>query len=189
MIPEYFAIIGAIIGSLGGFFYLRETVLGRAKPNRVTWLLWGLFPMIAFTAQRVQGVAEVSWTTFAAGFTPLIVVLVSFFNRKAYWKTERKDYVLMAAAIAGIVLWAFTRNPNLAIFFSLTADVFASLPTFLKAWRHPETESGTAYGISAVGFGIGMLALPAFTFENAAFLTYVFLLNAVLAVFAFRRKT
>jgi len=29
MLPEYYAIIGAIIGSLGGFFYLYETSVGK----------------------------------------------------------------------------------------------------------------------------------------------------------------
>ncbi|MGB4956878.1 MAG: hypothetical protein WBO49_00330, partial [Candidatus Saccharimonas sp.] len=87
MIPEYFAIIGAVIASLGGLYYLYETIVGKAKPNRVTWLLWGLFPMITFVAQRSQGVEGLSWATFAAGFTPLLVVIASFFNKKAYWKT------------------------------------------------------------------------------------------------------
>src|SRR3990172_3788743 len=119
MIPEYFAVVGAIVGSLGGFYYLYETIIGNAKPNRVTWLLWGLFPMIIFVAQRAQGVEGLSWATFAAGFTPLLIVLASFLNKKAYWKTERRDYFLMAAAIAGIILWALTDDPNLAILFSL----------------------------------------------------------------------
>ena len=56
MIPEYYAFIGAIIGSIGGLYYLYDTVIGRAQPNRVTWFLWGLFPMIIFVAQRAQGV-------------------------------------------------------------------------------------------------------------------------------------
>lgn len=36
MLPEYVSILGAIIGSLGGFYYLYETVVGRAQPNRIT---------------------------------------------------------------------------------------------------------------------------------------------------------
>jgi len=189
MIPEYFAVVGAIVGSLGGFYYLYDTIRGNAKPNRVTWLLWGLFPMIIFVAQRAQGVEGLSWATFAAGFTPLLIVLASFLNKKAYWETEPRDYYLMAAAIAGIVLWALTDDPNLVILLSLVADVLAGLPTLIKAYRHPQTESWIAYAISTVGFGVGVLAIPSFTFEHAAFITYVFILNALLAVFASRRPS
>ena len=188
MIPESFAVVGAIVGSLGGFYYLYETIIGRVKPNRVTWLLWGLFPMIIFVAQRAQGVEGLSWVSFAAGLTPLLILLASFVNKQAYWETERRDYYLMAGAIAGIVLWALTDDPNLAILFSLGADVLAAVPTLLKAYRHPQTESWIAYAISTVGFGISILAIPSFTFENAAFVGYIFLLNGLLAVLGTRRS-
>lgn len=187
MIPDYFAIIGAVLGSLGGLYYLYETAVGKVQPNRVTWLLWGLFPMIIFVAQRVQGVENLSWATFAAGFNPLLIVLVSFINKKAYWKSEPRDYLLMAAATVGLILWAITKEPNLAIIFSLVADLLAGLPTVIKAYKYPETESGLAYAISAVGFGVGVLAIQTFTFENYAFITYIFIINALLAVFAARK--
>jgi len=188
MIPEYFAVIGAAIGSLGGFYYLVETIRGKTKPNRVTWLLWGLFPMIIFVAQRAQGVEGLSWASFAAGFTPFLILLASFINKEAYWKTESRDYVLMGAAIAGIVLWALTDDPNLAIVFSLVADIFAGLPTFIKAYRYPETESWVAYAISTFGFGLSILAIQTYSFETSAFVIYLFAMNGLLAIFSSRKK-
>ena len=188
MIPEYFAVIGAVIGSIGGIYYLIETITGKAKPNRITWLLWGLFPMITFIAQRAQGVKGLSWATFVAGFCPFLIVLASFVNKKAYWKTEPRDYYLMAGAMLGIVLWFFTKNPNIAILFSLIADILAGLPTLIKAYRHPETESWKAYTISTFGFGLCVLAIPSFTFENYAFIGYLFALNLTLAVLASRKQ-
>ncbi len=187
MIPEYFAIIGAVIASLGGLYYLYETIIGKAKPNRVTWLLWGLFPMIVFVAQRIQGVEGLSWISFAAGFTPFLILLASFLNKKAYWKTQKRDYYIMGAAVVGILLWAITDNPNLAILFSLIADFLAGLPTLIKAYKHPETESWIAYAMSAVGFGVGLLAISSYTFENYAFALYLFSMNLLLAIFASRR--
>ena len=189
MLPEYFAIIGAVIGSIGGFYYLYDTIIGKAKPNRVTWLLWGLFPMIIFVAQRAQGVEGLSWASFAAGFTPILILLASFLNKEAYWKTQPRDYYLMAAAVAGIVLWALTDNPILAILFALVADLLAGLPTVIKSYRHPETESWIAYAISTLGFGMGVLAIQTFTFENYAFIGYLFLMNGLLALLASRKSS
>lgn len=186
MLPEYCAIIGAVIGSLGGFYYLYETIAGKARPNRVTWLLWGVFPMVIFVAQRAQGVEGISWASFVAGFLPLLVIAASFFNEKAYWQSEPRDYGLMAAAIIGIILWAVTGDPNLALLFSLLADVLASVPTLIKAYRHPRSESWIAYAISACGFGISLLSVQAHNFENTTFVAYVFFLNAALAVLASR---
>ena len=123
-----------------------------------------------------------------AGFTPFLILLASFINKKAYWKTEPKDYYLMAAAIAGIILWALTDNPNLALTFALLADIFAGLPTVIKAYKYPETESWVAYAISTLGFGISILAIQTYTFENGAFVIYVFILNGLLAYLASRKK-
>ncbi|HEY8886361.1 MAG TPA: hypothetical protein VIM31_02555 [Candidatus Microsaccharimonas sp.] len=186
MLPEYFAIIGAIIASAGGFYYLYETIRGTTKPNRVTWLLWGLLPMITFVAQRFQGVEGLSWVSFAAGFTPLLVVAASFLNKKAYWKTQPLDYALMGAATMGIILWAITKEPNLAILFALLADLLASIPTIIKSLKHPETESWIAYAISTVGFGIALLAIHVFNFENSAFVIYLFSIQIILTALTIR---
>lgn len=187
MIPEYFAIVGAIIASLGGLYYLYETLTGKSQPNRITWLLWGLFPMITFIAQRAQGVEGASWLTFAAGFTPFLIVAASFINKKAYWKTERRDYVLMGVALLGIVAWLITDEPNLAILLTLAADLLAGIPTLIKAFKHPETESWIAYAISTVGFGIGLLAIQTFDFQTSAFIIYLFVVQLLLTTLAIRR--
>lgn len=186
MLPEYFAIIGAIIGSLGGLYYLFDTITGKAQPNRITWLLWGIFPLVIFVAQRVQGVESMSWTSFVAGLMPLLIVAASFVNKKAYWKTEPRDYYLMASAIIGIILWAITDNPNLALLLSLLADILAAIPTLIKVYRHPQSESWIGYAISAIGFGISVASIQTFDFENSTFAVYVFVLNAALAVLAVR---
>ena len=188
MLPDYCAVIGALIGSLGGVYYLYETIAGRSQPNRITWLLWGIFPMVIFVAQRVQGVKGVSWASFFAGFMPLLIFAASFINEKAYWKTEPRDYCLMAAALIGMVLWAVTDNPNLALLFSLLADMLAGIPTLLKAYRHPRSESWVAYAISTVGFGLCLLSVQAFNIENTAFVAYLFIGNATLAALASRGR-
>lgn len=187
MLPEYFAIIGALIASIGGLYYLYQTIIGKTKPNRITWVLWFILPMITFAAQRVQGVDSLSWATFVSGFTPLLVLIVSLFKKKAYWKTQPLDYVLMAAALASIVLWMVTRNPNLAILLIIVADVFASLPTVIKAIKHPETESWVAYAISTVGFTISILAIHTFDIQNAAFVIYLVSINGLIAIVASRK--
>ncbi|MGB5105151.1 MAG: hypothetical protein WBP42_00390 [Candidatus Zixiibacteriota bacterium] len=188
MFPEYCAIIGAIIGSVGGLYYLYDTITGKAQPNRVTWLLWGIFPLVIFVAQRAQGVESISWTSFVAGLMPLLIVAASFFNKKAYWKSDPRDYYLMAAAIIGIILWAITDNPNLALLFSLLADMLAAIPTLIKSYRHPQSESWIGYAISAVGFGISLLSVQSYNIESTAFVAYVFILNGALAVMAVRGR-
>lgn len=189
MLPEYFSIIGALVASLGGLYYLYLTIRGKVQPNRVTWLLWGLFPMIIFIAQRAQGAEGVSWVTFAAGFTPLLIVTASFLNKKARWKTQPRDYALLAAALMGLALWFFTKDANLAILCTLIADIFAGIPTVIKAAKHPESENWLAYAVSVTGFIIGILSIQVFNFENAAFILTMAIMNSIIVALCLRKPT
>jgi hypothetical protein len=188
MIPEYFALIGALIGALGGFYYLYQTLIGKTKPNRVTWFMWALFPMIAFVAQLSQGVGTVAWVTFFAGLTPLLIFVASFINNKAYWKTKVTDYFLLSASLLSAWLWSITDNANIALVIAIIADVFAAVPTYQKAWYYPQSESSVAYAISTAGFFLSLLAIQTYTFQNYAFVVYVFLLNGSLALLSARRS-
>lgn len=189
MLPEYFAVIGAVIASLGLSYYLYETIAGNTKPNRITWLLWAIFSMIIFTAQEAQGLEEIAWASFISGLLPLLIVIASFFNAKAYWRNRSSDYLCLAVGIVGIILWGVTNNPNLAIVFAIFADGAAAFPTIVKSYKHPETESWIAYGIAALGFIVSMLAIPVWTFENYAFLSYLVALNGVLAILSYRESS
>lgn len=189
MLPEYFAVVGAIIASMGGLYYFYETLTGKSQPNRVTWFLWGVLPMIVFVAQKTQGVEGVSWASFVAGFTPFLVLAASFLNKKAYWETKPLDYVCLLVAVVGIVLWMITDNANLAILFTIFADAAALFPTLLKSIKHPETESWIAYAISAFGFTISILTIDVWVFQSYAFLAYLILGNFLLAVFSSRKPS
>ncbi len=187
MLPDYFVIIGAVVALIGGLYYLYETIVGTTQPNRVTWILSAIFPMVTFIAQKTQGVEGIAWVSFISGLTPALIVAASFFNKKAYWKTRSFDYVCLGIGVIGIGLWGLTSNPNLAIVFAILADFAAAFPTILKAHMHPETESWIAFALNAIGFAICVLAIHTWTFENYAFVTYLVAINGLIAILAFHK--
>ena len=189
MLPEYFAVIGSVIASTGGIYYAYLTFKGRVKPNKVTWFFWSAFPMIAFVAQLSQGVGLVAWATFVAGAPPVLVLVGSLFNKDAYWQTRRIDYWFAGAGVLSVIAWQATNIPNIAFTFALLADLLVALPTFIKTYRFPETENWKAYGVSAFGFLLAVVAVHEWSYENYAFVVYLFLLNLGIAVLAARRPT
>jgi hypothetical protein len=187
MLPEYFAVIGSVIAAMGGIYYAYLTFKGEVKPNRVTWLFWSAFPMIAFGAQLSQGVGLIAWATFVAGAPPVLVLIGSLFNKDAFWQTRKIDYWFAVAGLLSVVAWQVTKIPNIAFTFALLADIFVSLPTLIKTYQFPETESWKAYGASTFGFLLAVLAVPEWTYDKYSFVVYLFLLNLCLAVLAIRR--
>ncbi len=181
MLNENFVFVGVLFNIIGGIGYLVGTLKGTTKPNRVTWLLWALAPLIAFSAQINQGVGIRALLTFMVGFNPLLIFLASFVNRNAHWKITRFDMVCGILSVLGLILWSLTSNPNLAIALSITADGLASLPTVVKAYKFPETETSTVFFGGAISAFVTLLTIKTWSFAYYGFPVYILLICVVLA--------
>lgn len=180
MLPSGFVIIGTLIGATGSIVYLLETVKGKVKPNRVSFLLWSIAPFIAFAAQIKQGVGIESWMTFSTGFLPFIIFIASFVNKKAEWKLTRFDLFCGFLSIIGLVIWLITRVGNIAIAFSILADGLAAVPTIVKAYKYPDTEIAWPWIATSLGVVLTLLTLTTWTFANSGFIIYIFVVNSII---------
>ena len=182
MINQNFVIVGAIIASIGNVSYLIDTIKGRVKPNRVSFLLWSLAPMIAFVAEVGQGVGLQSLMTFIVGFLPLTVFIASFLNKNAEWKLTRFDLACGVLSVIGLLFWYLTSSGNVAIVFSILADALAALPTIVKAFNFPETESAWPYFSGALSAAITLLTVKVWDLANAGFPLYILLVTLLITV-------
>jgi hypothetical protein len=180
MLDQNFVIVGTLISAAGSFMYLWSTIKGKVKPNRVSFLLWSVAPMIAFAAQIRQGVGLESLMTFSTGFQPLLTFIASFTNKKAEWKLTRFDVVCGVLSVLGLILWLITKVGNVAIFFSIVADGLAALPTLVKAYKYPETEIAWPWMTTCIGVALTLLTLKAWTFANSGFIIYIFIADLLI---------
>lgn len=180
MLPGYFIIVGTLIGAAGSAAYLAETLKGKIKPNRVSFLLWSIAPIIAFFAQITQEVGLEALMTFSTGFLPFTVFLASFANKQSQWKLTRFDLACGILSLAGLALWMITKVGNIAIVFSIVADGFAAIPTIVKAYKYPETELAWPWIATVFGIVLTLLTLSKFTFANCGFIIYILILNTLI---------
>ena len=180
MLDQNFVIVGTLIGAAGAFAYLWDTIKGKVKPNRVSFLLWSIAPMIAFAAQIKQGVGLESLMTFSTGFLPLLTFVASFTNKNAEWKLTRFDVACGILSVAGLILWLITKVSNVAIFFSIVADGLAALPTLVKAYKYPETEIAWPWLATCFGVALTLLTLKEWTFANSGFIVYIFIVDLLI---------
>ena len=180
MINQNFVIVGAIIAAAGSLSYLIDTLKGRVKPNRVSFLLWSLAPLIAFFAEVKQGVGIQALMTFIVGFLPLTIFIASFVNKKAVWNLTGFDLMCGALSIIGLVLWFITKSGNIAIIFSILADGLAAMPTIVKSFNFPETESAWPYFASTISAILTLLTVKVWNIANIAFPLYIVLITLVI---------
>jgi len=180
MLHSNFIILGTLIGAVGSVAYLIDTVKGKVKPNRVSFLLWSIAPFIAFFAQIKQGVGLEALMTFSTGFLPFTVFIASFVNKEAEWKLTKFDLVCGLVSIIGLILWLITKVGNVAIFFSIVADGLAAIPTIVKAYKYPETEMAWPWIATAFGVVLTLLTLTNLTFANSGFILYILVVNVLI---------
>ena len=180
MLNQNFIILGTLIGAVGSLAYLIDTVKGKVKPNRVSFLLWSIAPFIAFAAQIKQGVGLESLMTFSTGFLPFTVFIASFVNKKAEWKITKFDLICGVLSIVGLILWLVTKVGNIAITFSILADALAAVPTLVKAYRYPDTEIAWPWIATVFGVVLTLLTLNRLTFANSAFIIYILIVNTLI---------
>lgn len=182
MINQNWIYLGVALQSWGGLSYLIGTLKGSVKPNKVSWLLWSIAPLIAFFAMIKQGVGVEAWATFIVGFVPLLVFTASFLNKKSTWEITKLDIVCGMLSILGLVLWMVTKVGNVAIFFSILADGLAAFPTIIKSFNEPETEDHMAYTLGVPNAAIALLILDNWRFENWGFSLYLLFVSSLLSV-------
>ena len=88
---QYVVLIGVAVQLAGIISYIKTTVRGITRPNRITWLMWSVAPLVATAASVASGVTWAVVPVFMSGFAPLLVFFASFVNRNSYWKLTRFD--------------------------------------------------------------------------------------------------
>jgi hypothetical protein len=179
VINVHFVYLGGAIGAIGSLVYARDTWRGTTQPNRVTWLLWAFAPLLAFAVELRSGVGLRTLTTFIIGFMPLLVFVASFHNPASVWKIRRIDYACGAMSLAGTAAWLATQNGVVAIVAAIAADFLAGIPTMMKSWTHPESETVTSYIGAAINSGILLLTIDRWTTAVAAFPLFILCIATV----------
>lgn len=188
-IAHILVIISAFISLFGSYAYIKDTLKGKTKPNRVTWSMWALAPLIG-TAAAISAGADI-WGTvriFLAGFIPLLVFIASFFNPNSFWKITPFDMACGALSLIALIFWLGVNAPVMAILLSAIGDGFAALPTIVKAWKYPETETGITFAMGLLSVLLVVPSIPVWNIENSAFQIYLIVVNVILVVAVYRKR-
>ena len=189
--PQYLAyivFIGAAVQLIGVAAYVKETLRGNTKPNRVTWFLWSVAPLIATSAAIFKGVKLSVLPVFMSGFGPFLVLLASFISKKSYWKLKSFDYLCGACSILALIFWGITKEPNSAILFAVVSDALAAIPTLIKSWKYPETETVGAYTTGLFNAFTSFFAMKTWSFAEMAFPFYLVIVSSCLVISVSRKN-
>ncbi len=161
-----------------------------AKPEPLSWVLFGFLTGAGWIIQEAQGGAAGSW---CLGVTALACFVISGWS---YLKFEWVfDSVHIQVAVGALVLFAISvltkSDPvyaTLSAVLATLADLASYIPTFRKARFHPEEESATNFAFNSIKCLPALLALSTYTLATTVYLVMLTIVNGGFALYLLYRK-
>lgn len=188
MLPEYIIYLTLLISLIGYFVYLKNIFYGYTRPHLVSWFIWMLAPFIGVFFQLKAGAGLSVLPVFLAGFGPLIVIVVSIFRKNTIWKINKLDILCGFLAMLALIFYIFTHNLGISILFAILSDALAAVPTIIKSWKFPETETAMGYVPGVVNNILGLLIIRNWSFSIYSFGLYLIVVNSVIIFCIYRKK-
>lgn len=163
--------------------YILDTLSGKAKPNRASWIVWAVLGVIITASYYSIGARETMWLPIATMLGQIAVALLSLKYGSGGWtKLER---ACLAGGALGLVLWAIFNSPITALVLTVLIDVAGSMPTLRKAYFRPESESLLTWVMLLAANVFNVAALPEWTLGLALYPVYLLVLSAVIITLMF----
>lgn len=188
MLPEKIIYLSLVFTVFGSYYYIRDVVKGKTKPNLVTWFFWALAPLIGTFLQLKAGAGLSVLPVFLAGFIPLVIFTVALLTRNSHWKITKFDIFCGVFSFIALVLWLLTKRADISILFAILSDLLAAVPTLIKSWKFPETETAVGYVPGILNNTLGLLIIKNWNFSIYSFGIYFIILNTTLILFIERKK-
>ncbi|HEV8677542.1 MAG TPA: hypothetical protein VN701_01805 [Candidatus Paceibacterota bacterium] len=170
------AVAASVLTVISAVPYVRDMVKGTTKPNIVSWGLWTLIQGI-FTAAQFSAGASLSIVLPAVEVVSTGLIVVLGLIGYGYKKYRPLDFICLALAFGAIVLWQVTRDPLVALWLSVAADFCAAVPTLVKAYRDPKSETPLAYLLVALSAIAAAFATLIINLPNMLWPAYIFVIN------------
>jgi len=188
MLPEKIIIIGVAINLFCSLWYVKSIIYGTTRPNLVSWFIWMLAPFVGTFLALKAGAGFSVTGIFMAGFGPLMVIIVSLLKKNAFWKIERYDLICGFFSLISLLLYIITNNLGISILFAIISDGLAAIPTIVKSWKFPETESSSTYAGGIVNNTLSLLIIKNWIFSIYSFNIYFIVINIIIIFAIYRRK-
>ncbi|HNW71829.1 MAG TPA: hypothetical protein PKZ36_01950 [Candidatus Paceibacterota bacterium] len=188
MFPEKIIFIGLAISLFCTIWYIWNIFKKGVRPNLVSWFIWMLAPFVGVILSLKAGAGLSIFGTFMAGFTPLLVILISLFKKNAFWKINAFDLLCGLFAVLALFIYVLTKNLNISILFAILSDGLAAIPTIIKSWKFPNTETSSVYLGGIVNNIFSLLVIKNWSFPIYSFSIYLIVINIVIIFSIYHKK-
>lgn len=174
-------VVAGILFFAGFVPYILAILRGETKPAKASWIIWGSLDTIALAAMYAKG--ALNGQIVGAVLGAWVIVALAMRYGTPGWK--KLDIVCLGGAVLGIVLWQTFNDPLLGIITSQVVTLIGALPTWRSAWQDPSKEDKLAWTIFWLSCVVAVVAIPAWTLQDAAQPMTFFTIETIMMILLF----
>jgi hypothetical protein len=179
----FFGIVGVLSGvlTLVGFVpYIRNILLKKTRPHRVTWLIYSILDVSAVIAQISAGATWSLLLTIAAAVGCITIFLLSI--KHGHGSIGKADVFSFILAVVALTLSLAIDNPLLALIVILVANIAGAWLTVRKSYINPTSETKITWLLSSISSFLGLVAAHSWQLTILLFPAYLLVSNATVFV-------
>jgi hypothetical protein len=173
-------ILAGVLSLLGFIPYVTTTLAGKNKPNRASWLIWGVLSVILLTSYKSAGATHALWLSGANVLGMGLVVGLSFKYGEGGFTPL--DVSCLIAAFIGMLCWGYFHSPLPALYTSVAVDAIGAIPTVKKAYLNPAHENYPTWLLFWAANTLNLFALDDWRLALSLYPIYLFLISGIMAV-------
>jgi hypothetical protein len=164
-VRQLFVFLSGLTIAIAYIPFIRGTIKGSVVPNRASWIVWFIQDVLLASSAIVAGVgpSAVMPVIWGVGAGIMLILSVTKGTRGTFTGLEKACLVLSGL---GLLLWATTGSPRLALVASVSAACIGGVPTVVKAWVKPWTETLSGWLLLILGTVFSSLANREWTFDS-----------------------
>ncbi len=185
-IKALFGILSGIVVLIGGVPYIKDIHQGKAHPHVLSWLGWTFITALGASAMFAEGSTWVVGILWANALNCFIIAAYSVIKRVGVWSTGTYDYIFFGLGILGLILWQVLDMPVIALVCAIIADLSFGLPTIIKTYKDPSSETSFIWITASISGLFALFAIQTFTFHEVAYPLYLFIYDTIVLALVLR---
>jgi len=171
----FFGVASGVLSTFAYIPYIIDTARRRTRPQRAAWLIWSVLGSIAFVSQVYEGATSSLWFAGVQIAGTIIVFSLSIWVGRGNY-LAKTDYLILLAALAGLILWYFTETAAYALAITISISLLGGLATAIKSYKDPKSETLITWVVSLIASACALLSVGKMDLIILAYPLYLFTL-------------
>lgn len=173
-IKALFGTLSSLFIIIGALPYLYDIYQKKVHPHILSWTGWGFLTGLGAAAMLAEGSQWAVAILLANTLACFLIAIYSVIQKVGTWESSRYDLTFFGLGVVGLVLWQILNLPILALICAILADFCFGVPTLIKSWKDPSTETPFVWTMATLSGLLSLFALRNFSFMESAYPVYLF---------------